>query len=209
MLNGLSGQSGITLHTDEGKAKTNGINDHHTKFIFQKYFIFIMRRRTLLTTTTIAVGTLSAGYLSQLRDSSVQLGLFGVSNADPESTHVFDLEVERDGDLVHQSSHELDPATYFDPGVAKTGSVAACEWGDEAGEYTVRVRMDRGDEAERSVTEFASETGADCVIADAEFRNHDMTSKFFTGKSLEIFLKDCDRMKDRYDEEYLCSFVNG
>lgn len=169
-----------------------------------------MRRRALLTTTAATMGTLSAGCLSQLRssgDTSVQLGFFGVSNADPESAHVFDLEVERGGDLVHQSSHELDSATYLDPGVSKEGAVAACEWDDEPGDYTVHVRMDRGDEVTRSVTEFVSESDIDCVLAEAEFRNHDMTSRHQTGKSLVIFFKGCDRWKNEYEQEFLCPFL--
>jgi hypothetical protein len=122
-----------------------------------------------------------------------QLGWFGVHNVDPESSHTFTLIVERGGNVVHESSHEVDAAEYFDPGVASDGAVAECTWGETAGDYSVRVRRDGEEEAEESISAFAAESGVNCVVADAEYQNHDVTSEFIDGKRLSIFLREgCD-----------------
>lgn len=155
-----------------------------------------MRRRTLLASACATLTTADAGCVSSIRDlrsPSVRLGWFGVHNGDPESAHVFDLEVERDGETIHESSHEVAAAELLNPGLRMDGAVAECEWGEKAGDYTVRVRMDGEEEAERSVTEFARDTDAECVVAEAEYRNDDATSEYMSGKRLSIFLREqCD-----------------
>lgn len=169
-----------------------------------------MQRRALLKTTAVSLGALSAGCLSPVLDSenpAVQLAFVGVQNADPDAAHVFEIEVERDGEHVHRSTHEVAAATPLDNGFRLDGAVAECEWGSTPGDYTVRVSIDGVEERERSVTAFASETGAECVLAEAEFRNHDATSEYQTGSSLAIFLRDCDRWEDEYEDEYLCPFT--
>ncbi|WP_256410316.1 hypothetical protein [Halorubrum rubrum] len=112
-----------------------------------------------------------------------QLGWFGVHNVDPESSHTFTLIVERDGNVVHESSHEVDTAEDHDPGVASDGAVAECTWGGTAGDYSVRVRRNGEEETERSISAFAAERGANCVVADAEYQNYDATSEFLDGKA--------------------------
>lgn len=53
---------------------------------------------------------------------------------------------------------------------------------------------DTAEVEERSLTAFAEETGASCVIADAEYRNHDAVSQYIDGKILAIRLREeCDR----------------
>ncbi|OAQ51104.1 hypothetical protein HTG_19177 [Natrinema mahii] len=133
-----------------------------------------------------------------------QLGWFGVHNADPESSHTFTLVVERDGNVVHESSHDVDAAEDHDPGVESDGAVAECTWGETAGDYSVRVRMDGEEEAEESISAFAAERGAKCVVAEAEYQNYDATNGFLDGKRLTItLLETCD------NDGYLrrCSFT--
>lgn len=133
-----------------------------------------------------------------------QLGWFGVHNADPESGHTFTLIVERDGKVVHESSHEVDAAEDLDPGVASDGAVAECTWGETVGDYSVRVRRDGEEEAEESISAFAAERGVKCVVADAEYRNDNATSNYIDGKRLSIFLREgCDN--DGYVRR--CSFT--
>ncbi|SDJ84327.1 hypothetical protein SAMN05216226_11056 [Halovenus aranensis] len=154
-----------------------------------------MRRRALLSATVgMTVG--SAGCLASIRDSNrqmVQLGWFGVHNADPKSSHTFTLIVERDGNVVHESSHDVDAAEYSDPGVAMDGAVAECTWKGTSGDYSVRVRRDGEEETEKSVSAFAAERGVECVVAEAEYENYDVTSDFLDGKRLSISLREgCD-----------------
>lgn len=166
-----------------------------------------MRRRTLLASAFVPTTVGTAGCLSSIRgglSTSVRLGWFGVHNVDPESAHTFELVVERNGETVHESTHEVAAADSSGNGVRSDGAVADCDWGQTAGDYTVRVRMDGTVEAEESVTAFADETGADCVIADAEYRNHDAVSRYQDGKTLHIWLKD-DCTNDGYERR--CSFT--
>ena len=166
-----------------------------------------MRRRTLLASAVIPTTVGATGCLSSRRDetsASVRLGWFGIHNVDPESAHTFELAVERDGETVHQSTHEIPAADDSGSGVRSDGAVADCDWGRTAGDYTVRVRMDETAEAEESVTAFANETDADCVVADAEYRNHDAVSRYIDAKTLSIRQRDdCDN--DGYERR--CSFT--
>ena len=165
-----------------------------------------MRRRALLS-AAVGVTIGSAGCLASIRDSNrqmAQLGWFGVHNVDPESSHTFTLIVERGGNVIHESSHKVDAAEYHDPGVESDGAVAECTWGDTAGDYSVRVRRDREEEVEKSVSAFAAESGANCVVAAAEYENYDATSGFLNGKRLSLsLLEACD------NDGYLrrCSFT--
>ena len=165
-----------------------------------------MRRRALLS-AAVGVTVGSAGCLASIRDSShrkAQLGWFGVHNVDPESSHTFTLVVERGGNVVHESSHEVEAAEGPDPGVVSDGAVAECTWGETAGEYAVRVRMDGEEEVEKSVSAFAAEREANCVVAAAKYENYDATTDFLGGKDLSItLLEACD------NDGYLrrCSFT--
>jgi hypothetical protein len=165
-----------------------------------------MRRRALLSAAAgVTVGTV--GCLASIRGSNsqkAQIGWFGVHNVDPESSHIFTLIVERDGKIVHESSHEVDAAEYFDPGVAMSGAVADCTWGETVGDYSVRVRRDGEEEIEKSVSAFAAERGAKCVVVAAEYENYDATSGFLDGKHLSLsLLEACDN--DSYVRR--CSFT--
>ncbi|MFW6385105.1 MAG: hypothetical protein ACOCY7_03110 [Halodesulfurarchaeum sp.] len=81
----------------------------------------------------------------------------------------------------------------MDPGLDIDGAVAECDWEETAGDYTVRVRRDGEETVEESVSEFARESGTECVIADSEYRNDDAPSEYRNGKRLNIFLEAaCD-----------------
>ncbi|MFC7131895.1 hypothetical protein ACFQJ3_01930 [Salinibaculum sp. GCM10025337] len=157
-----------------------------------------MRRRSVIAILGMLTAGTSSGCISSIRDAvnpTAQLGWFGVHNADTESSHRFVLEVERDGEVVHSSSHTVDAAREYEGGGQHNdGAVAECEWGSTPGDYTVRVRVDDGEWVEASVTEFATSRDVDCVVADAEYRS-----------TLTIYLKEgCDR--DGYGR--MCSFTN-
>lgn len=157
-----------------------------------------MRRRRVLAALGTLIVSASGGCLSSVRKAAhpgVQLGWFGVHNADTEASHRFDLVVERDGEQVHSSTHTVEAAREFENGGQHNeGAVADCDWGSTPGEYVVRARADGNEWVNASVTEFAIETGVECVVADAEYR-----------RTLTITLKGgCDR--DDYDQ--MCAFTS-
>lgn len=155
-----------------------------------------MKRRALLAALS-ATTSLGGGCLSPVRewtDPSAQLGRFGASNADTTSSHRFELAVERDGDVVHRSSHELEPAVETEPNrIRVTQAVAECEWGSTSGDYTVRARVDGRDWVQKSVTEYATSKDVDCVMAWAEYHSS--------------FLLDLRWPCEREYYDGLCSFV--
>lgn len=157
-----------------------------------------VQRRSFIATLGILIPAVSGGCVSSIRETvnpTTQLGWFGVHNADTDSPHRFDLEVKRDGEIVHSSSHRVEAAREFENGGQyNDGAVAECEWGSTPGDYTVRVRVDQTDWIEKSVTEFATSRNVDCVVADVRYRS-----------TLNIDFKEgCDR--DDFGQ--MCSFTN-
>ena len=157
-----------------------------------------MRRRDFVKTLSILIAVGSGGCLSHIQETvnpTTQLGWFGVHNADRDSSHRFDLEVERDGNIVHSSSHTVEAAREYERGGQHNdGAVAECDWGSTSGDYTVRVRVDDSEWVEESVTDFATSRDVECVVADAEFRS-----------TLTIHLKEgCNQ--EGYDQ--MCSFTS-
>lgn len=131
-----------------------------------------MRRRCLLTALGTAT-TLTPGCLSAIEEwdtPATQLGYFRAWNADTRSTHRFELAVERDGERVHHSSHELEPAEQTEPHRTRvTTAVAECEWGSTKGDYVVRARVDGLDWVQKSVTDYVASKDRDCVMARAGY----------------------------------------
>lgn len=157
-----------------------------------------MRRRSIIKTCGVLIAGVSSGCLSSVRETvnpTTQLGWFGVHNVDTDSSHQFDLEVNRDGERVHTSTHTVDAARELDGGGKYIdGAVAECTWGNTPGDYSVRIRADDSEWVEESITEFALSKDVDCVVAVAEYRS-----------TLSIYLKEgCDR----YDYDQMCSFTN-
>ncbi|WP_265110890.1 hypothetical protein [Halosolutus halophilus] len=110
-----------------------------------------MRRRALLGTLAGAMTASTAGCLdlvSELRTHPMQLARLSVSNWD-SAPHRFDLRVDRDGETVHRSSHEI-------PGKEDArvhGEVADCDWGTTPGDYELFARVDGGDWEGKSLDE--------------------------------------------------------
>ncbi|ELY53476.1 hypothetical protein C491_21346 [Natronococcus amylolyticus DSM 10524] len=134
-----------------------------------------MDRRTFLGSGGVAVVALGAGCssLAEWNDPDpVRLGGVSLHSADTESSHRFDAEVLRDGDVVHASTHEIRAARELDGGGQRNyGALVDCEWGSSRGNYAVRVRVDGGDWEMESVPELveASELDDDCVLVDATY----------------------------------------
>ena len=155
-----------------------------------------MKRRALLAALGVATSTATGGCLGSVADrldETVQLGWLAAHNLDAEP-HGFDLAVERNGESVHRSSHEIDGKD--DDFVH--GVVADCTWGDAPGGYTVRARVDGGEWVTREISEVDGtyEGDVDCAIAEVEYRN---------GATSVAFQGGCDRVDD-YDGG--CGFAN-
>lgn len=148
-----------------------------------------MKRRALLATLGTAASAATGGCLGSIADrldTTVQLGWFGAHNFDTDP-HEFELRVERGGDVVHESAHEVEG---FEDPVAH-GAVADCTWGDEPGGYTISARVDGGEWVSREISEIDElyENDIDCATAEVRYRNESTELYFQTG---------CDRV-DRYD----------
>lgn len=101
-----------------------------------------MRRRAFLAGAGLSVTGSTAGCLGAvpgIGQRELQLAWFGVSNYDPDP-HRFDLRVERDGEVVHRSTHDIDGRTED----LVHGESVDCTWDATPGVYEVSVRVDAG-----------------------------------------------------------------
>lgn len=155
-----------------------------------------MRRRALLvavgaTATTAAIGRFASP--DDRLDATMRLGWLGTANFDADP-HQFELRVERDGEQVHHSSHEV----RGQDGNVVHGAVADCTWGSAPGEYTVFARVDGGEWTERSSSDFESYNRADVTCGVAEVR--------YRSETCEIaFRETCDQIPE-YDGG--CAFAD-
>ena len=117
----------------------------------------VSRRRALAGLATLGVGAL-AGCSTAAGSSTSRLAYVRVANwhAEPHTVHVL---VERDGDLVHWSSHDL---------AARTDEITTQPldqtWADEEAAFSIRVRID--DRTTWKVFDLASREG-DCYGVEA------------------------------------------
>jgi len=126
-----------------------------------------MKRRRLLATAGSALTVTSTGCLGFFEDEepTVRLGQVIVSNADVDP-HEMQVEVHRDGEVVHQSGGVIPPEDD-----RMGGYVAECTWGDTPGEYVVVAEAD-GESAESNLTQRYGDY-ADCVMAMVMYREQD------------------------------------
>lgn len=130
-----------------------------------------MQRRQVLAALGLTAVSGGAGCTAPLRavtTSPPRLGWMAVANYSPKP-HRFRIEIERDGERVHESTHRLEGK----PEGRIPGEVLDCTWGEAPGPYTFRGRVDESDWIERTVADaLASYEGTpDCVIARAVYRS--------------------------------------
>ena len=124
--------------------------------------IIDVNRRALLG-TVVTVGTFAtSGCLGRLLlpDTSTKLGLLAIENYDTKNGHEFDVRVERDGDIVHRSSHSVNKTVL--PHIS--GLVLECPWEFVEGEYAVSARVDDGEWLNQPLAA-PFDTVPDCVIS--------------------------------------------
>lgn len=125
-----------------------------------------MNRRDLLLTTGLG-GSLSLCGCTGPVPLAVEttLGLFAIYNYHQEDAHQFDVRIERDGSVVHESSHRLQA---FDAeSDSPPHAVVSCTWDDTPGEYVVFVRSDGREWKQFSVIDGVARSvrPPECVIA--------------------------------------------
>ncbi len=161
-----------------------------------------MRRRALLATFGSGASVLGGGCLGFLRDPdepTATLGAASITNFDTEP-HRFQLRIERDGERVHHSAHELDE-TAGDEGEhygRVDTEIVDCTWDEVAGPYVIAARLADGAWVEQSVNA-KLDADAECVIA--EVRYDDLKADEFEF----VIHSDCARLIDT-DEG--CPFAN-
>ena len=121
-----------------------------------------MNRRALLWTVATAGTFATSGCLNRLlsADTSTKLGLLAIENYDTENGHEFDVRVERDGDIVHRSSHSVKKTVL--PQIS--GLILECPWEFVEGEYAVSARVDTGEWLNQPLAA-PFDTIPDCVIS--------------------------------------------
>lgn len=143
-----------------------------------------MRRRALLSTFGTSAVLSTAGCLDAVGaafDEPMHLARFTAFNDDVDR-HTFDLRVDRNGEVVHQSSHRIqgkdDDRIYAES--------ADCGWGTAKGNYEVFARVDDGEWTGKILTEVTDDwrNTVECATAEAWF-----------GDQLAILLDDdCDKL---------------
>lgn len=105
-----------------------------------------MHRRALIRSIP-AIGIASvAGCLDRVPTvGETKLGWFGIYNYHEKSGHLFDVRIERDGTVVHESSHRIEAFEHDADRDSPPHSVVSCTWKDIAGDYTIFVRSDNRD----------------------------------------------------------------
>lgn len=115
------------------------------------------------------------------------LGLFAVYNFDSDSGHRFDIRIERDGTMVHESTHQLEA---YGSESEPSHVVPSCTWDDKAGDYSVSVRRD-GEEWHSYNVVQGELRPPECVIAYVQYGNLSGTSNEF---SFELDETDCSEV---------------
>lgn len=125
-----------------------------------------MNRRALLGSLGISLASSIGGCLEAVSppDTSTKLGYLGIENFDTEASHKFDVRVERDGTVIHTSSHAVDATSGSTLGAA----VVACTWDPVAGEYVISARVDGGEWTGQPIAPLF-DTVPECVTANIRY----------------------------------------
>lgn len=148
-------------------------------------------RRVVLT----AGGTVLAGCLDGITTTSPTTILLGVviRNDHRRTAHDFTLRIERDGEVIHTSTHSLARAgTEAESRV----ELSSCPWGRDKGSYTVAIRVDDGEWIESDFTDEFEEL-PDRVVADAIYRaDTGLDIAGFSGQSEAVTYGPCSMTTD-------------
>lgn len=125
-----------------------------------------MKRRTLLASFGTVGATTLAGCLDSLGfgESTTTLRQLTASNFDTSSEHTYDVRLERDGTVVHESTLTVEAA---EESITPSQSVD-CNWDAVPGSYTVSARVDDGEWQSFDVLEHY-DTAPECVMASVTY----------------------------------------
>lgn len=139
------------------------------------------------------MATLHGGCTGILRtggEPTATLGAASITNFDTEP-HRVQIRIERDGEQIHDSVHELDETAGGDGedyGRVDT-DIVDCTWEEVAGSYKVSVRLADGEWVEQSINARLDED-AECVVAEVRYDD-------FKADDFEFVIhSDCNRLID-------------
>lgn len=122
-----------------------------------------MKRRTYLRSTVVgATGVALAGCIGG-SDPEIEITQVALSNSDGQERTV-ELEIEFDGDTIHDGSHDLSASEGPDD---DGGSAVVDDLPDEEGEYEIEATLAGGDLDAHTSTP-AEDTEADCLAIEIE-----------------------------------------
>lgn len=164
-----------------------------------------MKRRELLgSAAVVGAPTLSgcAGVLPFGR-STTKLARLSVVNWDEDAAQTVDVRVERDGTVVHESTHTVGQMQ----GNEAQATVVDCTWDDVPGEYVVAARL-AGDSDWRTFDLLdATEQSPSCVIAAVQYGQ---VSGIDEQQPLNIEVRDrCDEVGENYEGGCPAYLSNG
>ena len=154
-----------------------------------------VNRRTLLASLG-ATGTAGlAGCLDAVPGlgATTKLGRLAVVNWDEDDPHAIDVRVERDDEVVHESTHTVAAMQATEA----QSAVVECTWDDDAGTYVVAARL-AGQSAWRRFDLLAAADGTpDCVIASVQYGSPPGVDD--PDRPLRVAVRDrCDEIGEHY-----------
>ncbi|MFC4551900.1 MULTISPECIES: hypothetical protein [Halorussus] len=132
-----------------------------------------MQRRALLSSLGALGAVNLSGCLGSLtaEETTTTLAWLAIYNYDENRGHRIDVHVERDSEVVHESTHTVE-RNREERIPAVSGAMVECTWDDIAGRYVVFARTDGGEWVEQDLVE-AYEHHPGCVTATVEHHGDD------------------------------------
>ena len=157
-----------------------------------------MQRRSLLTSVGLGIAASSAGCVESAVDAvdrSSRIGWISLANYDTKA-HLFELQVVRDGSTVHDATYTI----RGEDGSTTAYEVIECTWGDTAGRYSIRLRIDDNGWVTRTVDE-ATDGAVGCVTVRVRYGDLRWESE-----TLDIFIRE--NCEDVPEYNGGCNFAN-
>lgn len=127
-----------------------------------------MKRRRLLAMTTgfVATGGAGCSSITGLDEGGMELGGVTLLNSE-SSAHEFDVRIEKDDELIHETRYTLDGESFKSLG---------CDWGDSTGSYVLAARTATGNWDKRDVTEETEDGECRSVMIEYDAGTFDIST---------------------------------
>lgn len=127
-----------------------------------------MKRRALLSTVGLTAAATAGCLDTVVDDAPIRLARFATVNHTSDPVRI-DLRVDRDGETVHESFHQLREK---EDGQIH-GAVVDCDWGTTPGEYVVFARVADTEWTSKPVSDVRDESddSVECATAVAHYED--------------------------------------